>query len=48
MKVITLGTGSPLPDPERAGPATLVRAAGLNLLFDAVSAADVATRMRAR
>lgn len=34
MKVITLGTGSPLPDPDRAGPATLVRAAGRDLLFD--------------
>jgi len=34
MQVITLGTGSPLPDPNRAGPATLVRAGGLNLLFD--------------
>lgn len=35
MKVITLGTGSPIPDPNRAGPATLVRAAGRDLLFDA-------------
>jgi ribonuclease Z len=34
MKVITLGTGSPLPDPNRAGPATLVRVAGRDLLFD--------------
>src|SRR5664279_4855676 len=34
MKVITLGTGSPLPDPNRAGPATLVRAGGRDLLFD--------------
>jgi ribonuclease Z len=34
MQIITLGTGSPLPDPDRAGPATLVRAGGLNLLFD--------------
>lgn len=34
MKVITLGTGSPLPDAERAGPATLVRAAERDLLFD--------------
>ena len=25
MQVITLGTGCPLPDPDRAGPATLVR-----------------------
>jgi ribonuclease Z len=32
--VITLGTGSPIPDPNRAGPATLVRAAGRDLLFD--------------
>ncbi|MBL8779218.1 MAG: MBL fold metallo-hydrolase [Acidimicrobiales bacterium] len=34
MQVITLGTGSPIPDPNRAGPATLVRAAGRDLLFD--------------
>lgn len=34
MKVVTLGTGSPLPDANRAGPATLVRAAGRDLLFD--------------
>jgi len=34
MKVVTLGTGSPLPDPERAGPSTLVRAGGRDLLFD--------------
>jgi ribonuclease Z len=34
MKVTLLGTGSPLPDPHRAGPATLVQAGGLNLLFD--------------
>ena len=34
MKVITLGTGSPLPDANRAGPATLVRVAGRDLLFD--------------
>ncbi|HTO01972.1 MAG TPA: ribonuclease Z [Microthrixaceae bacterium] len=35
MDVILLGTGSPIPDPNRAGPATLVRAGGLNLLVDA-------------
>lgn len=35
MDVITLGTGSPLPSADRAGPATLVRAGGQNLLFDA-------------
>ncbi len=34
MQVVTLGTGSPLPDPNRAGPATLVRAGGRSLLFD--------------
>jgi ribonuclease Z len=35
MDVVTLGTGSPLPTPDRAGPASLVRAAGQHLLFDA-------------
>ena len=34
MKVTTLGTGSPLPDPLRAGPASLVQTNGQNLLFD--------------
>jgi ribonuclease Z len=34
MDVVLLGTGSPIPDPNRAGPATLVRAGGQNLLFD--------------
>ena len=34
MEVITLGTGSPLPDPNRAGPATLIKAEGMHLLFD--------------
>ncbi|HEY8216448.1 MAG TPA: MBL fold metallo-hydrolase [Acidimicrobiia bacterium] len=34
MEVVTLGTGSPLPDPARAGAATLVRAGGATLLFD--------------
>ena len=34
MKPITLGTGSPIPDPQRAGPATLVRVAGMDFLFD--------------
>lgn len=34
MRVTLLGTGSPLPDPARAGPATLVQAGGLDLLFD--------------
>jgi ribonuclease Z len=34
VQVVLLGTGSPLPDPNRAGPATLVRAAGTDLLVD--------------
>jgi ribonuclease Z len=35
MDVVLLGTGFPIPDADRAGPATLVRVAGMNLLFDA-------------
>lgn len=35
MDVTLLGTGGPLPDPERAGPATLVRTPGATLLIDA-------------
>jgi len=34
LKVTLLGTGSPIPDPARFGPATLVQAGGQNLLFD--------------
>ena len=34
IEVTLLGTGSPLVDPHRAGPATLVRAGGVTLLFD--------------
>ena len=34
MDVILLGTGSPIPSPTRAGPATLVKAGGTNLLVD--------------
>lgn len=34
MKVTMLGTGSPIPSADRAGPATLVQAGGLNLLVD--------------
>src|SRR6266567_2514128 len=33
--VTLLGTGGPEPTPSRFGPATLVQAGGLNLLFDA-------------
>jgi ribonuclease Z len=34
MKITLLGTGSPIPDPNRAGPSTLVQAEGITLLFD--------------
>src|SRR5271167_5145445 len=34
MQTIILGSGSPLPDPERAGPSTLVRTSVGDLLFD--------------
>jgi ribonuclease Z len=34
VQIVTLGTGSPLPHPDRAGPATLVRAGGRDFLFD--------------
>jgi ribonuclease Z len=35
ITVTLVGTGSPLPDPNRAGPATLVQAGGTTLLVDA-------------
>ncbi|HZJ26230.1 MAG TPA: ribonuclease Z [Acidimicrobiia bacterium] len=34
MEVVLLGTGNPLPHPERAGPSTLVRAGGASFLVD--------------
>jgi ribonuclease Z len=34
IEIVLLGTGSPLVDPDRAGPATLVRAGGATFLFD--------------
>ena len=34
IEVTLLGTGSPIPDPNRAGPSTLVRAGGQALLVD--------------
>jgi ribonuclease Z len=34
IEITLLGTGSPLPDPHRAGPSTLVRAGGQHLLVD--------------
>lgn len=35
IAITLLGTGSPLPDPDRAGPSTLVTAGGVQLLVDA-------------
>jgi len=34
IEIVLLGTGSPIPDPRCAGPATLVRAGGTTLLVD--------------
>ncbi|MGB1728164.1 MAG: ribonuclease Z, partial [Ilumatobacteraceae bacterium] len=34
MRVVTLGTGSPIPDPNRAGPSTLVTAGDHHFLVD--------------
>ncbi len=34
MEIITLGTGSPIPSPDRAGPSTLVRVEGRSFLVD--------------
>jgi ribonuclease Z len=35
FKVTLLGTGTPIPDPDRFGPSTLVEAGNQKLLFDA-------------
>ena len=35
MRITLLGTGGPRPDPKRQGPATLVQASRLSILFDA-------------
>ena len=35
MEITLLGTGSPIPDPNRAGPSTLVRAGDVAVLADA-------------
>ena len=35
MKITLLGTGSPIPNPDRSGPATLVQTDHANILFDA-------------
>lgn len=34
MRITILGSGSPLPDPDRAGPSTLIEVAGTTLLVD--------------
>jgi ribonuclease Z len=34
MKITLLGTGSPIPNPDRAGPSTLVQSEAANTLFD--------------
>jgi ribonuclease Z len=34
MQVVILGSDSPLPDPNRAGPSTLIRTTAGDLLFD--------------
>lgn len=34
LEIVLLGTGSPLPSPDRAGPSTLVRAGGATVLVD--------------
>ena len=34
LKITILGSGGPIPDPNRAGPSTLVQAGGLHLLVD--------------
>ena len=39
MKVTLLGTGSPIPDPNRAGPCTLVQAGQQNIMIDCGRAA---------
>ncbi|MEM9130859.1 MAG: MBL fold metallo-hydrolase [Actinomycetota bacterium] len=35
MEIVLTGTGSPLPDPDRAGPSTLIRAGDTQVLIDA-------------
>ncbi|MCP4223395.1 MAG: MBL fold metallo-hydrolase [Actinomycetia bacterium] len=35
MEIVLTGTGSPLPDPDRAGPSTLVKAGDTHVLIDA-------------
>jgi ribonuclease BN (tRNA processing enzyme) len=51
MDVILTGTGSPLPDPNRAGPSTLVKAGDTHILeyhSGVVEAAQIAARVGAK
>src|SRR5580704_3715653 len=41
FKVTLIGTGSPIPRPDRFGPSTLVEAGGQKLLFDAGRGAPI-------
>jgi ribonuclease BN (tRNA processing enzyme) len=47
MQVIILGSGSPLPDPQRAGPSTLVRTSVGDFLFDCDGVCSCGRRRRA-
>ncbi len=44
MPVTTLGTGSPIPDPQRAGPSTLVQAGSTTDLNDVITTHWVMSR----
>ena len=44
FKVTLLGTGTPIPDPDRFGPSTLVEAGNQKLLFDAGRGATIRLR----
>jgi ribonuclease BN (tRNA processing enzyme) len=46
IDVVLLGIGNPLPDHDRAGAATLVRAGGRTLLVDAGRVCACASRRR--
>ena len=48
IEVTLLGTGSPMVDPNRAGPATLVRAGGQTFLVDAGLADQLGLRRKVR
>jgi ribonuclease BN (tRNA processing enzyme) len=47
MDIILTGTGSPLPDADRAGPSTLVKAGDTHVLVDAGRAVVMSRRGRA-